>query len=652
MPKGLTLLLPVLILLTGCATVRVDPLSEGHVVPDDERALRERAGEYDTALGEAGYFVEDEELHAYLVEVTDRVRTAMGLPVGAEVEIRVVRSPFLNASALSNGTIHLHTGILARLENEAQLATLLGHELAHYSRRHSVSEARTRARSEAQANTLGTISLLLALTGNPVALALAGVGVAAGPVLETQLTGYSRDLEREADIVGFEAMVGAGYAPAQSVRFFELLLAEEETNPVIDDAYYYSDHPAMQERIESYRRELARLENAAAGDVRATEYATAIREILVLNAGFDLNAGRNRSARLALDRHLESGDGSHESWLLLARWHETRNDEENRRAAADAYRNATELDDASAAAWRGLGLAERTLGNPASAAEALARAIELDPEASDRLVLDAYVRELSVEAGGRSVKPFLQVLCVALLAAAPAGSSAQEWFRVPAAEVTSRVKTVALAPARWQVQGDAPADLPAAAEEALAQKLQASGLSVVGSAEYAKIWRELSTTLGGTYDTATGAPLPEPFDAAIDHTRMELRRLHGIDAIVYWGYQETSLPFEEKSQFLAGRWWGVGDQDLMRDGKKVKIVEPVLEVFGLQAWAQIFDASGVLIYENSVPIDWFSYRVGSAVRERPQPERLGADRIPVMARLFDPLADAYDPPKEKKRRRR
>lgn len=375
----------------ACATPPSAPVAPGEGSEAEEKPLREAAAEYDEWIDLHDLTYEEEALNAYVSGVATRVLAGLGAPADDSIRVRVVRNPLMNAAAFPNGVVHLHTGILARIENEAQLATLLGHELTHYTHRHSLAEARNVERKKKTRNALNTLAMLLALTGNPAALAVSGLtAVSAEGVFKNQLQGYSQDLEFAADRAGFEAVSKAGYDPRESVRFFELTLLDEEV-PTVDDPYFYADHPAMSERIAHYRKLLANAHPAASPDVGAERYSTAVAGVLVENARYDLASGRFRSAKLALDRRVALTPPSAEAHFLLGKWRRTQPGAAH--AAADSYRAALAVDAKHAQAWRALGLAERELGNSAAARDALAKALEFAPELPDRKILEAFIRE-------------------------------------------------------------------------------------------------------------------------------------------------------------------------------------------------------------------------------------------------------------------
>ncbi len=75
-------------------------------------------------------------------------------------KVKVVKDPFLNAFALPDGSIYFHTGLLARMENEAQLATVLGHEIAHFINRDSARQLRHRESRQTTARVVQAVLLL------------------------------------------------------------------------------------------------------------------------------------------------------------------------------------------------------------------------------------------------------------------------------------------------------------------------------------------------------------------------------------------------------------------------------------------------------------------------------------------------------------
>lgn len=151
----------------------------------------------------------------------------------------VIEDPTVNAFAVPGGHVFVHTGLLQAVANEAELAGVLAHEVAHIEARHS-TEMLTRVYG---------IDFVLGLLGDEqgnierIAEELATDGAVAK---------FSRDAEREADTLGVAHLAGAGYPPEGIAGFFEVLLEQRERQPTALDQFFAS-HPLTEERLERVR---------------------------------------------------------------------------------------------------------------------------------------------------------------------------------------------------------------------------------------------------------------------------------------------------------------------------------------------------------------------------------------------------------------
>src|SRR5262245_23430426 len=129
-------------LLAGCASTNVPPMGyQGKPFhpESDERALWSQAVKEEDKLAKTGKIYEDPMLEEYLESVAVKVMPPVVQQAGGPpIRVSVFRDPTLNAFAMPNGHVYVHTGLLARVENEAQLATILGHELTHVTNRHAL----------------------------------------------------------------------------------------------------------------------------------------------------------------------------------------------------------------------------------------------------------------------------------------------------------------------------------------------------------------------------------------------------------------------------------------------------------------------------------------------------------------------------------
>jgi predicted Zn-dependent protease len=156
----------------------------------------------------------------------------------------VVNDSRVNAYALPGGKISITRGMLAKMENEAQLAAVLGHEIGHVAARHSAKGY--------------TRNVLAGILSNIAAVALESSSVTgsdlilqSGQVLSNMvLMKYSRNQERQADQLGMEYMVRAGYNPQGMIGVTEILQSLSERRPSLVEVMF-SSHPPSQERYQA-----------------------------------------------------------------------------------------------------------------------------------------------------------------------------------------------------------------------------------------------------------------------------------------------------------------------------------------------------------------------------------------------------------------
>jgi len=382
------------VLQASCFSPRVAPISGSNFQPDsDERPLWSSAEKIHLYLERNGLLLEDPAAQAFIEEVADRLRTPFGLGENA-VRLYIVRDPFLNAFALPDGRIYLHTGILGRLTNRDQLAALLGHEMTHFTRRHSLREQRSEKNRLRVYQTAAALVALAAagFAGNPsiAEMILQLAGDYANDIVQAQVAGFSRDLEREADRGGFDAMVAAGYDPHQSAELFRLL--QETEDEAVKEPFFFGSHPLLQERIDNAEEFIHALNPATQQNAVDDRFQSVVADIRLLNADLDLKLGRIQHAKQSIDRHLEFSPESAPGLFALGEFHRRHDTGFGSAArAGEAYRAAISYDPEFAAAHRELGLLARTDGDCAEADSHLRRYVELSPMARDRQIVESFI---------------------------------------------------------------------------------------------------------------------------------------------------------------------------------------------------------------------------------------------------------------------
>ena len=162
--------------------------------------------------------------------------------------IKVIDSDEINAMALPGGFFYVNSGLILAADNEAEMAGVMAHEIAHVAAHHAMRE-QTRL-NYAQ---FGTIPLIF--IGGGLGYGLYEASGLAVPITFLQ---FSRDFERQADFLGVQYMYRAGYDPQAFAAFFEKIQNLEKTKPGLV-AKAFSDHPQTPDRIENTQQEIAHL---------------------------------------------------------------------------------------------------------------------------------------------------------------------------------------------------------------------------------------------------------------------------------------------------------------------------------------------------------------------------------------------------------
>jgi predicted Zn-dependent protease len=212
-------------------------------------------------LAEFG-IVENKELQEYFSRIGNDLAKVSHRP-DLPWHFTVVDSPVVNAFAVPGGYIYLTRGILEHMNNEAEMAGVLGHEIGHVTARHSVTQM-----SQGQLINIG-----LGL-GAVFSSRFRQVGGLAQLGLEVLMLKYSRDHENESDQLGLQYMAACGYDPEQMGKFFQVFVGmREESGQAIPG--WLSSHPTPPDRIQRTSEEGARIKSQSARrnfKVNATEF--------------------------------------------------------------------------------------------------------------------------------------------------------------------------------------------------------------------------------------------------------------------------------------------------------------------------------------------------------------------------------------------
>lgn len=375
-----------LLLLAGCVVNPVTGREELQLLGAEWEVATGRQSYVPLQQQDGGLYKADPTLADYVAGVGHRL--AANAERRLPYEFVVVNSSEYNAWALPGGKIGVNRGLLVALESEAELAALLGHEIAHAAARHGAKKA--------EQGFLTDIALAVAeaaLDEEKYAdLALAGAQV--GGLLIRQR--FSRGDEREADYHGMRYMVAAGYNPWGAVTLQQKLVAlnERGTSGVV--ARLFASHPPSLERVANNRAAVSML-GGAVGEIGWERYQEAVAYAKSKQTAYDsahnarLLAQQGSSSRaldkidqaIAIERNEAQFYGLKGDLLRTAGRY---------REALAQYDHALRLDDSYHGYYLGSGLALAYLGHHADAVRYLRASNRLFPTTAANKVLAALAR--------------------------------------------------------------------------------------------------------------------------------------------------------------------------------------------------------------------------------------------------------------------
>ena len=418
--RCLTLLLVALV-SGGCAS-HLAPLNtsgQAFTPASDEALLWERATREHRKLSRSSGLLRDPVLEEYLTEVAHRLLPPGTLAAGVSPSIHVLINPSLNAFAYPTGAIYVHSGLLARLENEAQLATVLAHEIAHIVHRHAIRHLREERNKDLWKRiAVVTAPLVLAPLVAPLGISVSGTNPAillqrpsieyflSDQALDSSLDlaarrplrgrfdqtialfartqpqlallasvqSYQPSLLEEADRFAIAALVRAGYDPEEAERTLVRLHAAASSQAV-QEPFWWGRPTAYEARRHTLQKAIAALPPSADGRVQhvshVASYPERIRLLLRENALVELKIGRADEAIEQLDRALTLYPNDPVAHYYRGRAYaaKTGNAGELQQAIA-AYVTATQVDAGFAEAYRELAVTYTKVGDVDRASEA------------------------------------------------------------------------------------------------------------------------------------------------------------------------------------------------------------------------------------------------------------------------------------------
>ncbi len=368
--------------MAGCATVNVPNWESGSAakLEADEARFMNRAKESIEFIDHSGYLYDDPELEGYLNKILKRLLGKFEIPADINFDVKVINDPDLNAFALSTGRLYVHTGILAAADNEAQVATLIGHEMTHVLHRHMLKKFRSMNNSLAFWNSVGLV------TG--------GIGMIASELAKvSSVSGYSQDLETEADKFGFQMLMESGYDINEAPKMFEALeqYNKDEKN---DEPFFFSSHPKVRERIKNYKQLIKEQAQTRVLDNKENQYIEVIHDLAIKNAHLAIQKGMFKVVEHQIEKLIANYSKDPRVWVLKAEYlKQTLDNKKEGDKILEAYSKALGLDNNNAQAIKGKARVLYGMGKKEEAKKYFQQYLNKNPNADDRTFIQQFIEK-------------------------------------------------------------------------------------------------------------------------------------------------------------------------------------------------------------------------------------------------------------------
>jgi predicted Zn-dependent protease len=236
-----------------------------------------------TEVDRQAKFVSDPVVNEYVNRVAQNLVRNSDAQV--PFTIKVIDSDVVNAFALPGGFFYVNSGLILHADEEAELAGVMSHEIAHVCARHGTKQA-----TKGEIIQLASIPAMIFIP-----YSWAGYAIYQGMnfAIPMSFLKFSRDAEREADYLGLQYMYKAGYDPNAFVSFFEKVQAQEKKQPgTIPKAF--STHPPTPDRIEAAQKEISTILPARDEYIVSTsEFDLVKRRLQMLQMNLKVGNGKN-----------------------------------------------------------------------------------------------------------------------------------------------------------------------------------------------------------------------------------------------------------------------------------------------------------------------------------------------------------------------
>jgi len=376
-------------------------------------SLKKQSDDLHIELKKRGLIYSDKESNEYISSLGRNLAPEF-MTGGNVLKFYIIKDATANAMALPNNNIYLNIGLLAVVESEAQLATILAHEISHVIQQHSL---------KSRLNRQETI-----LAANIADIFLLGTGLSYLPAI-SNISSFSREQEKDADLLGLKHLRNAGYDLNQAPDVFKVFQTLPEVTTIEGSAY--SSHPQNKQRIELIEKVVNEQYTGYNPHHKESEAFTKIRKKVVethvkirlhnnqyelaLNTLDKAEAYYSKAAliqfyraeafRLKADNPRKAAE---EIKWLYPEFQETKNIEyfiknkpANYQKAESLYNDAIKMNPNLSLSYRGNGLLNYSNNNYTAALSNLNKYLELNKKPEDSLYIKRLIRNINRKLGSK-----------------------------------------------------------------------------------------------------------------------------------------------------------------------------------------------------------------------------------------------------------
>lgn len=361
----------------------------GHLIPPgykpeesrDEEGLWMEFEDIEAQINKSALLVREPDLNNYVNEIVCRVAAAYC----NDFRVYLIRNPGFNASMTATGMMQIWTGLIVRASSTDEIAAVVGHEIAHYTRLHALERLRA-LKSKMAKGAFADLGLAL----------LTGVyGIAQMSAMLSFLT-FNREQETEADLLGVRLLAAAVYDPHASYRVWQKVIDEEEAAVAKSEetGAFSKTHPEAQARMQYLKSWVSSEYGPPDAELVADQ-----KLIDVLNNNYlflmedQIDTNRFGRTQEILERHAEMGVEPSLVRFFYGEMFRQRADPGDIELAMSAYRHSIEGGKPPPEAYKNLGYLHLKTGDVEKAQDSFQQYLALDPDASDRAMIEFYLEE-------------------------------------------------------------------------------------------------------------------------------------------------------------------------------------------------------------------------------------------------------------------